>query len=92
MLSPKGRMRRFFPSSVDWRFVMEVVGAASAKAAEPRARRLWMRRIFFGLEKMDVVGLAGKVEYSRTFERGRSMYNKPRVEASDQTARVVYAR
>lgn len=44
MLSPRGRMRRFFPCNVDWRASSET-GAASTEAAEQRATRLWMRRM-----------------------------------------------
>ena len=46
MLSPRGKMRRFFPWKDVWRVSNVVVGAAKTETAEQRASRLWMTRMF----------------------------------------------
>ena len=46
MLSPRGKTRRFFPWKDVWRVSNVVVGAAKTEAAEQRARRFWMTRMF----------------------------------------------
>lgn len=46
MLSPRGRTLRFFPWNDVWRVSKVVTGAAKTEAAEQRASRLWMTRMF----------------------------------------------
>ena len=46
MLSPRGKMRRFFSWKDVWRVPKVVVGSAKTEAAEQSASRLWMTRMF----------------------------------------------
>ena len=46
MLSPRGNTLRFFPLKDVCRVSNVVVGAAKTEAAEQRASRLWMTRMF----------------------------------------------